>query len=539
MAWYRAGTVSCTQNSSTVTGTNTAFTDNCRVGDAFLGPDGTWYEVTNVASQTALAITPAYRGATVSGGSFAVVPVQGYNKASADALRSATQAFVSSIDGIDDSLEAAQASASAAHTSEVSAHTSEVNAAGSEGAAASSASAAEGSATSAGGSATAAGKSATNAKTSESNAKTSETNAANSASAAAQSAQQTADKLSRAGGKMTGAIDWANFVAIASADTVDIGGAASNLVQLTGTTTINTFKAANAGAERRVIFTGVMTLVHSAKIILPGAAPITTAVGDWADFVCWDGTNWYCTQYQKNLNAPYLVTQSTTDSVANRLLKTGDFGLGSIVSPLPTVTSLNQLGVMGSYRLDSSFTGAPPILNAGAARQGDVVTVRAWNGGVVHQQYYTIEGDIWYRKVDVAGNTQTPWRKIYNQANVVGVVSQTSGVPTGAIVETGTNSNGTYTRWADGTQICAMNSPTLYPANGGNGSVFSSAVFTFTYPAAFITLPRVAPIALNPVNNICWGVLQGSNATVCGIYIVSPTSVGQAYPAYIAYGRWF
>lgn len=36
----------------------------------------------------------------------------------------------------------------------------------------------------------------------------------------------------------------------------------------------------------------------------------------------------------------------------------------------------------------------------------------------------------------------------------VGTASQSSGVPTGAIIERGSNGNGEYVRYADGTQIC-------------------------------------------------------------------------------------
>ncbi len=43
----------------------------------------------------------------------------------------------------------------------------------------------------------------------------------------------------------------------------------------------------------------------------------------------------------------------------------------------------------------------------------------------------------------------------YGPGNVVGAVSQSGGMPTGAVVERGENEFGTYTRWADGTQICA------------------------------------------------------------------------------------
>ncbi len=87
MPWYKTGTVSVAQNSNAVTGSNTSFIANSRVGDAFLGPDGRWYEVTNIASDTAMAISPNYLGATTSTGTYALAPMQGYVKDSADALR--------------------------------------------------------------------------------------------------------------------------------------------------------------------------------------------------------------------------------------------------------------------------------------------------------------------------------------------------------------------------------------------------------------------------------------------------------------------
>ncbi|WP_256580326.1 hypothetical protein [Pseudomonas sp. Irchel s3f7] len=87
MPWYKSGTVACTLNSTTVTGTGTAFAANARVGDAYLGPDGRWYEVANIASDTVLSILPAYLGATVAAGIYALAPMQGYTKESADTLR--------------------------------------------------------------------------------------------------------------------------------------------------------------------------------------------------------------------------------------------------------------------------------------------------------------------------------------------------------------------------------------------------------------------------------------------------------------------
>lgn len=92
MGWYRAGTVSVTKNSTAVVGTGTAFLANARVGDGFRGPDGAWYEVDNIVSNTTLSITPGYLGVTVAAGVYAIMPVQGYVKDSADALRQASSA---------------------------------------------------------------------------------------------------------------------------------------------------------------------------------------------------------------------------------------------------------------------------------------------------------------------------------------------------------------------------------------------------------------------------------------------------------------
>lgn len=93
MSWYKAGTVSITAGSNAVIGAGTAFIANVRVGDAFRGPDGAWYEINNVASDTALSIATGYLGATVAGGAYSIIPVQGYVKDSADQLRAATKAL--------------------------------------------------------------------------------------------------------------------------------------------------------------------------------------------------------------------------------------------------------------------------------------------------------------------------------------------------------------------------------------------------------------------------------------------------------------
>ncbi|PHX25791.1 hypothetical protein AO278_22560 [Pseudomonas syringae pv. syringae] len=93
MPWYKAGTVSVTQNSNAVIGSNTSFISSSRVGDGFRGPDGGWYEVVNIASDTALSIYPAYQGVTAGAGVYMLAPLQGYVKEAADQLRTLVNKF--------------------------------------------------------------------------------------------------------------------------------------------------------------------------------------------------------------------------------------------------------------------------------------------------------------------------------------------------------------------------------------------------------------------------------------------------------------
>lgn len=88
MPWLRGGTVAVTNASTTVIGTNADFAANSRIGDAFIGPDGFNYEIGNVSSATVISIIPAYKGPTASGVAYAIMPVQGYPKALADAFSS-------------------------------------------------------------------------------------------------------------------------------------------------------------------------------------------------------------------------------------------------------------------------------------------------------------------------------------------------------------------------------------------------------------------------------------------------------------------
>nr|DAG83657.1 MAG TPA: hypothetical protein [Caudoviricetes sp.] len=110
MTWYKTGTVAVTPGSNAVIGTGTAFIANSRVGDGFRGPDGGWYEVTNIASDMALSIAPPYGDPSA----YALAPLQGYVKESADALRAATQVIASGVTDMQEQVAAATEAAESA-----------------------------------------------------------------------------------------------------------------------------------------------------------------------------------------------------------------------------------------------------------------------------------------------------------------------------------------------------------------------------------------------------------------------------------------
>lgn len=84
------------------------------------------------------------------------------------------------------------------------------------------------------------------------------------------------------------------FVDLASAATTSIGGAASENVRITGTTTITSFGTATAGTVRRCRFAAALTLKYNAtSMILPGDADIAVGADDSIVAISLGSGNWF------------------------------------------------------------------------------------------------------------------------------------------------------------------------------------------------------------------------------------------------------
>lgn len=87
--WYTTGTVSVSNGSTTVTGSGTSWVANTKPGEAFRGPDDRLYEIEAVVSDTSLTLADDYLGSNQSGQAYAILPVRGVLKQAYDALTSA------------------------------------------------------------------------------------------------------------------------------------------------------------------------------------------------------------------------------------------------------------------------------------------------------------------------------------------------------------------------------------------------------------------------------------------------------------------
>ncbi|KPB86159.1 Prophage PSPPH04 [Pseudomonas syringae pv. maculicola] len=133
-------------------------------------------------------------------------------------------------------------------------------------------------------------------------------------------------------------------------------------------------------------------------------------------------------------------------------------------------------------------------------------------------------------------------RTLYHEGNIVGTVSQTGGIPTGAIVEEGSNNNGSYVKFASGLMICRGVSANALAVNTAGGSLFHSGNnVSFTFPFSFVgAFPSVTLNVVTAGSYYCWAAVEGQT-TVNSVTarVVSPVSGTSGYVCYTAIGRWF
>jgi hypothetical protein len=142
----------------------------------------------------------------------------------------------------------------------------------------------------------------------------------------------------------------------------------------------------------------------------------------------------------------------------------------------------------------------------------------------------TVTGTLTATGTVEASNLTRGGSQVYSRDNILGTVSQSGGVPTGAIIERGSNANGEFVKYADGTMICTHS---FSIASTGNPvwtfpSTFSSGVDTF-----------IGGTPENGVNARVFTSRAPTNTTVeVFVWNTSNVRAGQA-TRLTAIGRWF
>ncbi len=126
----------------------------------------------------------------------------------------------------------------------------------------------------------------------------------------------------------------------------------------------------------------------------------------------------------------------------------------------------------------------------------------------------------------------------YGPGNVLGSVSESSGTPTGAVIERGSTSDGEFVRFADGTQICAGKRSAV-DCTANLGALFASGAQTWSFPVAFAIGSQPA-ISGNGGGLSRFLSVDAASESQVDFQVFSAISDTAALePSLIAVGRWF
>lgn len=128
------------------------------------------------------------------------------------------------------------------------------------------------------------------------------------------------------------------------------------------------------------------------------------------------------------------------------------------------------------------------------------------------------------------------------QTGMVSNLTQTSGTPTGGSIESGSNTNGTYIKFPDGTMICNIHVLENRSATGVRATAvtFPQAFADIVVPGGYNTLPvSVLVTLLTTRPDIAIGISVWDITTTGCIVYVNRTTTTNTPLMLVCYGRWY
>lgn len=611
MAWYSAGTVTIVNGATSVSGTGTKFASNARVGDAFRGPDGLWYEVVNIASETTLGIFPAYQSASASGSAaYTIAPMQGYVKESADRLRTITNQYGTTLGllGSPSDVTALRTNIGAAKSgvnsdiTQLSGLTVALSVAqGGTGA-----------------------KDAAGARTGLG------LGTAATATLTTSTSDSTTGRVLKVndfgfGGRIANFISdiddptlgngWYGVSSTTTVNGTKPAGQSWGLLQVVGRNNllaaqgrvVQMFFATDSSVPKSFIRSYFGTSVWSDWVEVTTSTTVSSmlnnvglgitstgmplvlnlddpdkATGLWrtdanttgtkppsagsfgtllmqrstsnmvfqtytvnGDSASQPGSTWQRTYnggastwstWVRSLTTSDFVANSR-DTTANKVLTVGYGGLGMRSgNVIPDIDSADTPN--GTYACDSSTVGLKP-----SGRTWGTLVVSGRNnytgasGRMVQTFYDTDSANArsWTR--NYFNNAWGSWFLNYNRGQIVGTVS--SNNETSSIIERGSNTNGEYTRFADGTMICWANRTDSVAINTSLYGGFASDDIVWTHPMPFISQPSVVVSErAGALSAIAQPSVSGASTAYRHITVTASATAANRNVCLIAVGRW-
>jgi hypothetical protein len=132
------------------------------------------------------------------------------------------------------------------------------------------------------------------------------------------------------------------------------------------------------------------------------------------------------------------------------------------------------------------------------------------------------------------------WVETVDRNQILGAVSQSGSVPTGALMEEGSNANGQYWRWANGVQLCMRFEEPFDVTSLGNQIRPMAASFTLARQFTFVSHCSTTPNNALLYNNIRYAYQDQTNfalrLTAAGTSS-DPTSLNEKLTI-ASIGRW-
>jgi hypothetical protein len=190
--------------------------------------------------------------------------------------------------------------------------------------------------------------------------------------------------------------------------------------------------------------------------------------------------------------------------------------------PTDTASLLFQTGWSGRAEMGTAGSDAFTVkVSADGAAWTTALSLDAATGIASGAAVQTAPTDITAGRLARADYT-------YGPGNLLGAVAQSGGTPTGAVLERGSNANGSYLRLADGTQIC-----------WAQRTSSASAQMLWTFPASFAPGSVPVVLATSQVQTAHFASTGAPTATGVNFSVWGLSAARVAYATgLLATGRW-